>query len=188
MLFIKSEKGSPKSDEELISSYTLTRDSHIIGILFERYCHLVFAVSMKFLKNEDDCKDAVIQIFEKLPKDLLNYNIHNFSSWLHSVTKNYCFRFLSKKKNSTFNVDNIPNIIDEDDDSFEKVYLPFLGDAINKLNKEQQICIELFYIQNLSYQEVSKKTKFSMNEVKSFIQNGKRNLKIILLKKSNDTL
>ncbi len=188
MLFIKSGKGSSKSDEELISSYRSTHDPLYIGMLFDRYSHLVFAVSMKFLKNEDDSKDAVIQIFEKLPRDLITYTIHNFSSWLHTVTKNYCFRFLSKNKNYTTNTDNIPDLTEEEDDSFEKLYLPHLDEAISKLNNEQRICIELFYIQNLSYQEISEKTNFNMNEVKSYIQNGKRNLKIILLKKSNENI
>lgn len=188
MLFIKSGKRSSKSDEELVSSYRLTQDPLIIGILFDRYSHLVFAVSMNFLKNEDDSKDAVIQIFEKLPRDLIMYSIHNFSSWLHTVTKNYCFRFLSKKKNYSANTDIIPDYTEEEDTSFEKLYLPFLDESISILNKEQRICIELFYIQNLSYHEISEKTKFSLNEVKSYIQNGKRNLKIILLKKSNDKI
>lgn len=189
MLFIKSGNRSVKSDEELISSYRSIKDPVFIGMLFDRYSHLVFAVSMKFLKNEDDSKDAVIHIFEKLPRDLVNYTIHNFSSWLHTVTKNYCFRFLSKNKRNNFlQTENFPDRIDEEDDSFEKIYLPFLDDAINSLNNEQRICIELFYIENKSYQEISDETKYSLKEVKSHIQNGKRNLKIILLKKSNDNI
>lgn len=188
MLFIKSGNKSSKSDEELISSYLSSKDPVFIGMLFDRYSHLVFAVSMKFLKNEDDSKDAVIHIFEKLPRDLVNYSIHNFSSWLHTVTRNYCFRFLSKNKNNFVQIENIPDLIDGEDDSFEKIYLPFLDDAINSLNNEQKICIDLFYIQNRSYQEISEITKYSLKEVKSYIQNGKRNLKIILLKKSNDNL
>ena len=186
MLFIKSGKGSSQSDDEIISVYRKTQDPHFIGILFDRYSHLVFAVSMKYLKNEEDSKDVTIQIFEKLPKDLVTYNIHNFSSWLHTVTKNYCIRFLSKNKNYTVDATNIPDQTENDDDSFDKVYLPHLEEAIKKLNNEQRTCIELFYIQNLSYTEVSEKTGYSMNEVKSYIQNGKRNLKIILLKKTND--
>lgn len=185
MLFIKSGKDSSMTDAEIISAYRSTRNSGFIGILFERYSHLVFAVSMKYLKNEEDSKDTVIQIFEKLPNDLIKYEIQNFSSWLHSVTKNYCIRFLSKKK-YTVETDNLPDQIEEDEDIFVKQYLPHLDKAIAELNREQQICIEFFYIQNMSYQEVSDKTKFSLNEVKSYIQNGKRNLKIILLKKADD--
>jgi RNA polymerase sigma factor (sigma-70 family) len=187
MLFIKSGKGSSKSDDELISAFRVSRDSAIIGILFDRYSHLVFAVSMKYLKNEDDSKDTVIRVFEKLPQDLIKYEIHNFSSWLHTVTKNHCLRFLSKNKFYTVDVVNIPDVAEEDDEGFVTHYLPHLHNALNNLNSEQRICIELFYIQNLSYQELSERTGFSMNEVKSHIQNGKRNLKIILLKKTNDT-
>ena len=188
MRFIQSGKESSKSDAEIISGYRFSRNPVFIGILFDRYSHLIFAVCMKYLKNEEDSKDAVIQIFEKLPTDLINYDINHFSSWLHVVTKNYCFRFLSKNKNYTIDAEKIPDHTEEDDDTFGKQFLPHLDEAILNLKDEQRICIELFYIQNLSYQEISEKTKFSMNEVKSFIQNGKRNLKIILLKKSNDNI
>ena len=186
MLFIKSGKKSLKSDEELITEYRSFPDPAIIDILFDRYCHLVFAVSMKYLKNEDESKDASIHTFEKLPKDLLTYSIHNFSSWLHTVTKNYCLRVLSKNKKINIDVGNLPDKPDEEDESFAGFYLPHLEASINELSDQQKTCIQLFYLQKLSYQEVSEKTGFSMNEVKSFIQNGKRNLKIILLRKSND--
>jgi RNA polymerase sigma factor (sigma-70 family) len=188
MRFIKSGIESNKSDIELVDLFRTIGDHKIIGQLFDRYSHLVFAVSMKYLKNEEDSKDAVLHIFEKLPKDLIRYDIQNFSSWLHTVTKNYCFRFLSKKKFNSEDVEKIADYSDENESEFIKQYLPFLNDAIGNLKVEQRICIELFYIQNLSYQEVSEKTNYTLNEVKSYIQNGKRNLKIILLKKSNDYL
>ena len=186
MLFIKSGKGSDQSDEQIISEFRTSQDNALIGILFDRYNHLVFAVSMKYLKDEDDSKDAVIRIFEKLPKDLLTYTIQNFGSWLHTVTKNDCLRFLSKKKNHFSLLDNIASNFEEDEETFINQYLPFLDPALTQLNDEQRICIELFYIQNLSYQEVTEKTGFTMNQVKSHIQNGKRNLRIILLKKANE--
>jgi RNA polymerase sigma-70 factor (ECF subfamily) len=186
MLFLKSGKGSEKSDDEIISGFRNKQDSVFIELLFDRYSHLVFAVSMKYMKNEEDSKDIVIRIFEKLPKDLLTYTIHNFSSWLHTVTKNYCLRELSKNKRYFVPADDLPDQSEELDESFLTNYHPYLDEAINTLNKEQKICIELFYIQNLSYTEVCDKTGYTMNQVKSYIQNGKRNLKIILLKKAND--
>jgi RNA polymerase sigma factor (sigma-70 family) len=176
MLFIKSGKNSEKNDAELIAGYRSSKDPALIGLLFDRYSHLVFAVSMKYLKNEDDSKDAAIAIFEKLPKDLIKYEILNFSSWLHTVTKHHCFRLLSKKKFHSADTANIPEVIDEDE-GFEKTYLPHLSEAILNLKDEQRICIELFYIDNMSYEEVSAKSGFSMLQVKSYIQNGKRNLK-----------
>lgn len=186
MLFLKSGKGSSKSDDEIISIYRKTRDSQYIGIFFDRYSHLVFAVSMKYLKNEDDSKDNVLKVFEKLPEDLIRYDIKNFSAWLHTVTKNLCFRFLMQNKNYFVDVKNIPDLVEDDEDNFTKIFLPFLDNAISELNLEQKTCIDLFYIQNMSYEEVSSTTGFTMNQVKSYIQNGKRNLKIILLKKSNE--
>jgi RNA polymerase sigma-70 factor (ECF subfamily) len=185
MRFIKSGRKSDKSDEAIISAYKESRDNFYIGILFDRYNHLVFAVSMKYLKNEEDSKDTVIRIFEKLPGDLLRYTIQNFSSGLHTVTKNDCLRFLSGKKNHSGFVENIPEPPVEEEDDFITRYLPRLDHALSTLNEQQRVCIDLFYLQNMSYEEVSEKTGYTMNQVKSYIQNGKRNLKILLSKKTN---
>jgi RNA polymerase sigma-70 factor (ECF subfamily) len=184
MRFIKSGRQSSMPDEEVISSYKKTKDPFYIGILFDRYSHLVFAVSMKYLKNEDDSKDVVLKIFEKLPADILNYQIQYFSSWLHTVTRNHCLRFIEQNKIYFLPGDDLP--APEEDDDLEKQLLPHLGPAIEKLNEEQRTCIQLFYIENLSYEEVSAKTGYSMKQVKSYIQNGKRNLKNILIKKTDD--
>lgn len=188
MLFIRSGKGSQKTDDEIIEDYRKRRDPLCIEMLFDRYSHLVFAVSMKYLKDEEESKDVVLVIFEKLPGDILKYKIQNFSSWLHSVTKNYCIRVLSKKKYTAGYTDRIPDTSMEEEDDFISNYLPHLNAAISKLSEEQKICIDLFYIQNLTYQEVSDKSGYNMNQVKSYIQNGKRNLKNILLNKSNEEI
>ena len=185
MRFLRSGRQSDKSDEEIISSYRSTRDISLIGVLFDRYSHLVFAVAMKYLRNEEDSKDVVLEIFEKLPKDLTAYEIRNFSSWIHTVTRNHCFRFLSSRNYYT-GTELLEDTDENDEETFQSVYLPLLGEAIGELNAEQKICIELFYIKNLSYEEVSSATGYTMNQVKSYIQNGKRNLKIILLRKSNE--
>jgi RNA polymerase sigma-70 factor (ECF subfamily) len=58
--------------------------------------------------------------------------------------------------------------------------------AIAKLNDEQRICIQAFYLQKKSYQDIAEETKYSIGEVKSYIQNGKRNLKIIMEKQQKN--
>jgi RNA polymerase sigma factor (sigma-70 family) len=188
MRFLRSgsERDKEKKDDEIIALFKQTRDSFYIGILFDRYSHLVFAVSMKYLKNEEDSKDSVLRIFEKLSSDLITYEIQYFSSWLHTVTRNHCLKFIEQNKHYNVPPDNLPNQIDDDEESFQKTYLPHLEEAISKLNTEQRTCIELFYLQKMSYEEVSAMTGFTMLQVKSYIQNGKRNLKIILLKKLDD--
>ena len=55
-----------------------------------------------------------------------------------------------------------------------------LETALKTLNKEQKWCVELFYYKNKSYNEIIDITGYTANEVKSHIQNGKRNLKLKL--------
>jgi len=181
--FLRSKNPSLLSDEELIADFRKTGNPSIIGVLFDRYSHLVYGVSYNYLKDEEDCKDAVLHIFENLGRDLNRYDIKNFSSWLHVVTKNHSLRQLSKRKETT-PLSYQSELVEEEESIPEfNVHLPNLSVAIDQLNSEQKLCIELFYIQELSYKEITEKTGFNLNQVKSFIQNGKRNLKLILLHK-----
>ena len=183
MRFLRSKNPSLLSDEELITDFRKTGNPSIIGVLFDRYSHLVYGVSYNYLKDEEDCKDAVLHIFENLGRDLNRYDIKNFSSWLHVVTKNHSLRQLSKRKETT-PLSYQSELVEEEESTPEfNVHLPNLSVAIDQLNSEQKLCIELFYIQELSYKEITEKTGFNLNQVKSFIQNGKRNLKLILLHK-----
>ena len=194
--FLKSKAGNSKSDSELIAGYKESRDEQCVEILFNRYCHLSFAVCMNYLHSEDESKDAVLEIFEKISKDLLKYEVRDFGSWLHSVTKNHCLHVLKKKKqNSDLQEENpvltqvaITDFYFESNvgDDTEEHYLKFLSEALLTLAEEQRVCIEQFYLQEKSYEEIEKATGYSYNQVKSYIQNGKRNLKNYLMKKKNE--
>ncbi len=183
MRFLRSKNPSLRSDEQLINDFRESGDQALIGILFDRYSHLVFAVSYNYLKDEEDCKDTVLHIFENLGRDLKRYEIKNFSSWLHVVTKNYSLRQLSKRK-ETLPITNESYLVEEEEQTPEfNIHIPHLSLAMEQLNEEQKICIDLFYIKELSYKEITEQTGFNLNQVKSYIQNGKRNLKLILLNK-----
>lgn len=182
MRFLRSKNPSFLSDDEIIAAFRKNGESTMIAVLFDRYSHLVYGVSYNYLKDEDECKDTVLQIFENLGRDLNKYEIKNFSSWLHVVTKNYCLRQLSKRK------ETIPitheNFIQEEEEGPEiNIHLPHLSAAMEKLNEEQRRCIDMFYLREMSYKQITDETGFDLNQVKSYIQNGKRNLKLILLKK-----
>jgi RNA polymerase sigma factor (sigma-70 family) len=185
----KRFKTSPVPDTELITLFKETGNNSYVGELFKRYAHLVFGVCLKYLKDNDSSKDAVMQIFEKLLTDLNRHNIDNFKSWLYSVAKNHCLMILRNKHVEFSFQDNIKNnnVIMETESQLhlsheneKEIELNKLEKAIEELNSSQKICIELFYLKEKCYQEVSEITGYSMNEVKSYIQNGKRNLKIIL--------
>ena len=181
------------TDVELISLYKRTGDNSHVGELFKRYSHLVFGVSMKYLKDEDESKDAVMQVFEKLLEDLKKYSIENFKSWLHTTTKNHCLMKLRSMQTVFLKSEELkkdyPVIMESEDElhldtvDANEFYLSQLGGTIETLIDEQKNCIELFYLKGKCYQEVAEITGYSMLQVKSYIQNGKRNLKIFIQNK-----
>lgn len=179
------------SDEQLIEKYRKEEDNAYLGELFGRYIRFVFLVSMKYLRNEEMSKDFSMQIFEKLTHDLKRFQVVNFKSWLHTVTRNTCLMHLrSTQSRKVFSVDgekdtqkfmeNLPDPHPIDTDHKE-IRLEKLEKAIAELEGEQKSCITLFYLQEKSYKEVADITGYSMNQVKSNIQNGKRNLKNYLV-------
>lgn len=183
------------SDAELISQYKIKSDKNIIGELFKRYSHLVFGVCLKYLKNEELSKEALMQIFEKTYNDLITYEVNSFKNWIYIVAKNHCLMLIKKKSDLKevvydFPLKNDENFVEYYDDitlfgSVKKNnYEQNLYEAMNELNNEQKICIELFYLQEKSYKEITEITNYNLNQVKSFIQNGKRNLKILLTEKN----
>ncbi len=189
MLFFKSS-AKPKSDEELIALYARTGDIEILGELFEPYMHLVYGVCLKYLKNRDDAQDMVIQVFEELQVKLPQQEIQNFKSWLYVVTKNNCLMHLRKHQNEQEkqhifekeslqlmeNSDDLHPVDRENDEEMEAA----LKRCIERLKNQQRECIELFYYQDKCYQEISDALQVDVKKVKSYIQNGKRNLKICL--------
>ena len=180
----KQKKYKLKTDEELVTLYKLERSSTCIAIIYERYGHLVMGTCMKYLKNEVESQDITMQIFEELHSKLLKHEINYFKSWLYMVTKNECFMFLRKSKiqNTTdFSESYDVEQTIEDVKSMEKS-LELLENAIEDLKPEQKRCVKLFYLEEKSYQQISAELNLSLMQVKSAIQNGKRNIKLQLEK------
>lgn len=183
---------SKKTDLELVALYK-QGEKNAFGLLFKRYTHQLYGVCLKYLKDPDESKDAVMNIFEKLQQDLFKHEISFFKSWLHTVARNHCLMILRGRKGiyhqpmedevSGLEVVEMHAIWHPDDAADKETTYKNLEEAIKKLKDEQRICIELFYLQEKSYKEVADQTGLSMLNVKSHIQNGKRNLKIILERK-----
>lgn len=180
------------SDEDLIKKYNSNKNLKELGNLYQRYMHLVYGVCLKYLKNRDESKDAVMQIFEKLIVEIEKHEVENFKSWLYVLTKNYCLMELRKKDSVSrrfqkyYDEKIMESTIDlHPIDGTDNLDLNLaLKNCIEKLKIEQKQCIELFYFEEKCYQEISDKLDISLNKVKSFIQNGKRNLKICLEKEN----
>jgi RNA polymerase sigma factor (sigma-70 family) len=179
------------TEQELVTNYRQTGDKIFLGELFRRYNHLVFGVCMKYLKDEENSKDAVMLIFEKLMTELLKHEITHFKTWLYSVSKNHCLMYLRSEKNREEKLVEMKNnfggvmessgFMNLNNEYETESRLKNLEKGIDLLNEGQKICIELFYLKEMCYNEISEKTGYSLNEVKSYIQNGKRNLKNFLI-------
>ncbi|MDQ6608650.1 MAG: sigma-70 family RNA polymerase sigma factor [Bacteroidota bacterium] len=175
------------TDAELLELYYADKDQEWIGILLQRYTLLLLGVCMKYLKDETEAKDCVQQIFLKVLTEVPKYKVEYFKSWLYMVAKNHCLMRVRNKgargvkeltEQHIANAEEDKEVIIKTEQTYE-----MLEEAIQELNDEQKRCIIFFYLQKKSYQQIVEQTGFTMMQVKSYIQNGKRNLKIILERK-----
>ncbi|WP_064197580.1 MULTISPECIES: RNA polymerase sigma factor [Emticicia] len=191
MFFKRFSKPKPTTDAEYLAAYQATGNLELLGELYERYMEMVFAVCFKYLQDEDESKDAVMQIFEELVIKLRNHSVENFRSWLHSVARNHCLMHLRSNRLQTEGIDffedrSVENepFEHQSDEPFElEQNLSKMTDCIETLSDEQKTSIRLFYLEEKCYKEITDLTGYDLNKVKSYIQNGKRNLKICIEKK-----
>ena len=176
-------KTSSLSDLELVERYKASGKIALVTELFSRYSHLIFCVCLKYLKNQEDSKDATMQIFEIIQQKLLEHDISNPGGWIHITTKNHCLMQLRAQKVTDENQNKLiadmefvlsahhTNEHEAEPDIF------ILNSCLDKLGKEQQKCIKLFYLDGKCYKQVANLTGYELKKVKSYLQNGKRNLK-----------
>lgn len=176
------------SDSELIDKYQSTTDQRYLAELYTQYTHLVFGVCMKYFKNQEASQDALMNIYEELIEKVHRHDILEFKPWLYMVVRNHCLMVLRKNKSTDqkfvdFSIEQTSNV---QNDSFlhltneaesQEQLEAILADCLGGLKKEQQECVHLFYIEEKAYKEVADITKHDLKKVKSYIQNGKRNLK-----------
>jgi len=182
---LNPEKYKHIDDQQLLLYFYEDKNNEWLGILLNRYTLLLLGVCMKYLKNEEEAKDSVQQVFLKTITELHKYKVDYFKSWVYMVAKNHCLMKLRDKGKLPIEInDELHGKADETEDEKkqqqkEQIFTS-METAILQLNIEQQQCITLFYLEKKSYQDITASTGYSMLQVKSFIQNGKRNLKIML--------
>jgi len=189
-MFFRQKPGT-LSDSELVSKFRATEDLTPVSELFGRYTTMLYGVCLKYLKDRDDAKDAVMQLFEKLPATLKAHEVSNFKSWLYVMARNHCLMQLRRtpppgSKKGKFSEELGSNLMETDfilhqeDETELENDLSRLENCIGELDDEQQKCVRLFFLDEKSYKDISAVTGFDLNKVKSYIQNGKRNLKICM--------
>ena len=185
MSFLKNISQPSLTDQELVALYKKSGDLATLGELYQRYMELVYGVCLKYFKEPEMAKDAVMQVFEELVVKLKKHEVDNVKGWLHQVAKNYCLMQLRTPKNlktvelKTELVQNEENVhlngMLEKEENFKQ-----LEDCLGTLNADQQLMVKLFYLEGKCYNEIVEATGHEWNQVRSYIQNGRRNLKLCM--------
>jgi RNA polymerase sigma factor (sigma-70 family) len=162
----------------------------ILAELYQRYMELVYGVCLKYLKEPEDAKDAVINIYEELIIKVKKHEIDNFKGWLYQLAKNHCLMKLRSQKRQPVNVDiSVVQLAEnvhlngelEKEENFKQLQY-----CLGQLGQEQKQIVELFYLKEKCYKEIATLTGLEINNVKSYLQNGRRNLKICMEKKQQN--
>jgi RNA polymerase sigma-70 factor, ECF subfamily len=181
-------KNTENNDSFLVDSYRESGDSVFIGQLFDRYLHLIYGLCLKYLKSREDSQDATMEIYEKVAAELRKNEVKHFKSWLYIVSRNHCLSILNKKQHlsetelisektygSFVEFEEFFTLIDKEE--FEKNKESQLIKCLENLNNEQKDSITLFYFKEKCYKEIADVLHTTIKKVKSYLQNGKRNLK-----------
>lgn len=186
MGFLKNISSS-STDAALVASYQQNQEVAVLAELYQRYMDLIYGVCLKYLPDAEQAKDAVMNIFEELVQKLHNHQVDNFKAWVYTVAKNHCLMHLRSRKNIKITELN-PVFVQTDENLHlngvpeKEQQLQSMEYCLTTLPAEQKQCVELFYLQGKSYNEIVEATGFDWKQVRSFIQNGRRNLKICMEK------
>lgn len=200
MWFVKNK--IEQSDEELLVQFKETGNQELFACLFKKHVKSVYGTCLFYLEDKAEAQDATMQLFEKLLSDIdkhsstpLSVPIRNFKGWLGFVVRNHCVSIIRKNKTQQkhqqqyYEFENaLP--IEEDEKSISRVgegrLLEQMINCLPKLKEHQRLCVELFYLKQQTYQQIVEQTTYTLNEVKSHIQNGKRNLKLLIEQSENE--
>lgn len=195
LLLNNEKKYNHLSDQELLEEYRNRRNKEALGYLLQRYTLLLLGVCMKYLKHEEEAKDAVQQVFSKTIVEVDKYPVEHFKSWLYTIARNHCFMQLRNKMHPLPEeaIEKSGKSLHAElfDETLGRIrekekLLVLLEEALQDLQTNQRDCLSLFYLEKLSYRQISEKTGLSLLQIKSFIQNGKRNMRLMIEKKMKE--
>jgi RNA polymerase sigma factor (sigma-70 family) len=190
LAFLKNIPHNEFTDSELVTAFKKNGDMKYLSTLYQRYMELVFGVCLKYFKDTERCKDAVMDIFEELNTKLKQYEVENFKGWLHVVARNYCLMQLRSPRNLKTTEFSASFMQSEENAHLRHEHLEKeenfkqLERCMEALPDEQRQSIELFFRQDKCYNEIASITGYEWDKIRSYIQNGKRNLKICMEKRN----
>lgn len=186
--FFRSNTPEQWTDEELLARYKAGGDARYLGLLYERYMPMVYGVCMKILNDPGKSEDAVMNIYEELVRKTREHQVESFRGWLYVLARNHCLMEWRKnhRRPTHYHAPENMEHFDAVEAAFE-VELPVndnkpLEKCLDELPQHQRRSVELFYFEDKSYKEIAEMITEEVGKVRSYIQNGRRNLKICLEK------
>lgn len=183
--FFRPDRNDQLPDAELVRKFAEGgQNPHVLGVLYERYMPLIYGICLKYLKDPMHAEDAVMLIYEQVSKKLAESDVQNFKAWVCTVARNHCLMALRKDKqvriehvdpSEAWQFDALT--LDTHDAQERELVMLRLDDCLKTINETQRMHVTLFYLENKSYQEISVQTQTELGMVRSYIQNGRRNLK-----------
>jgi RNA polymerase sigma-70 factor (ECF subfamily) len=179
------------TDQELLERWYSDHNNEWLGVLLQRYTLLLLGVCMKYVKDGEEARDCVQQIFVKVITELPKYRVEYFKSWIYTIARNHCLMKLRDQHGRAAELSE-SMLAAWDEEPGKNVHrekeqlLQWMGESLEELGKEQKLCVILFYLDKRSYQEIASSTGFTLMQVKSYIQNGKRNLRLFMEKKAGE--
>lgn len=193
LAFIKGKDETTFTDAELVQLYRSTADLNVLSNLYQRYMDLIYGVCLKYLKDPEAAKDAVINIYEELIPKLKQHEVSNFKSWLYTLSRNHCLMQLRKEKGQ--HTVEITESFMQNEELLHLTAVQEKEEQLNSMEKcmeqlpaEQKTCVTLFYLEGKCYNDITEQTGIEWNKVRSYIQNGRRNLKLCMEKKKADSI
>jgi RNA polymerase sigma-70 factor (ECF subfamily) len=189
--FLGNDSTGNLSDLELIDRFAASGEQLFFEEIYKRYRHLAFGVCLKMMKNEDDARDVTSEVFRILFLKLPNSNVLSLKSYIYAISRNECIAVLRQRKKEVTKLSEVQYIDNASSDFMDNQAIDALlnggpsiesvvENAVKDLGKEQRTCIHLFFYEDKSYKEIALETGYSEKQVKSYLQNGKRNLRNFL--------
>ena len=146
-------------------AYRENGNLELLGELYDRHIHFVYGTCLKYLKDREESRDAVMQLFEKIVVELKDREVRNFQTWIYVVARNFCLMQL-RNSGRTIKIDgydeySLPGFMDSADPMHPVSDMTMEGDAkrlekcMEELSDTQKKCITLFYYEEKCYEEIA---------------------------------
>lgn len=175
------------SDADLLARFQAGGDPDDLLPLYARHAPLIYALCLRYLGTPTRAEDAGMEIWSVLHEKLPRHEVTNFRAWLQTTVRNHCLMQLRREKRDPLAAP-APDFMQFADlthpnPEHEEPAADTRGlyHCLKKLKPAQRRCVKLFYLQSgYSYQDVATDMDLTVGQVRSHLQNGRRNLKICL--------